>query len=272
MTRLGAFVSHLVISLVIILIILSILVFAWFPPPFFTTDGGWAGIRIIAGVDVVLGPLLTLIVFKPGKPWLKFDLTVIGLIQLSALAWGVWLLHHERPVAAVYADNYFTAVTLSDIKPYGMTRQKLQVFGDKPPYWIFSDLPEDTDEMLKIRSDALKSGLPISQLVDYYKPMDANAMREIRDKSINMQHWLKDEPEKLKRYQQFLAEQDDAGDLVFIPWHARNHYVIVALDTQTRKYIGSLDIPPPNDTSDFPMLGTEAKHTKTIAEDSGSDT
>lgn len=255
MTRLGAFASHLVISLVIILTILSILIFAWFPPPFFTTDGGWAGIRIIAGVDVVLGPLLTLIVFKPGKPGLKFDLTVIGLIQLSALAWGVWMLHHERPIAAVYADDYFTSVTLSEIKPYGMTRQKLHAFGSKPPYWIFSDLPRDSDKLLKTRLDALHNGLPMSQLVDYYKPMDAKAMQEIRGKSINMQRWLKNQPAKLNIYRQFLAEHDDNANLVFVPWHARKHFVIIALDSQTRKYIGTLDIPPPKNATNFPMLG-----------------
>lgn len=272
MTRLKAFATHLVISLVIILTILSILIFAWFPPPFFNTDGGWTGIRIIAGVDVVLGPLLTLIVFKPGKPGLKFDLTVIGLMQLSALTWGIWMLHHERPIAAVYADDYFTPVTFFEIKPYGMTRQKLHAFGDKPPYWIFSELPKDPDKLLKTRIEALHSGRPMSQLVDHYKPMDAKAMQEIRDKSIDMQRWLKNKPAKLKSYRQFLAEHGNDADLVFVPWHARKHYGIIALDTKTQKYVGILHILPPNYTKGYPMLGTKAKHTKKLAVSSGSDT
>jgi len=272
MTKVKAFTSHLGISLIIFLGILSLLIFAWFPPPFFTSDGGWQGIRIIAGVDLVLGPLLTLIVFKPGKPGLKFDLSVIGLMQLSALAWGIWMLHHERPVAAVYADNYFAPVSYSDIKPFGMTRQKFQMLGDKPPYWIFSDLPKNPDKLQKVRISALRRGLPMSRLVEYYKPIDAQAMREIRDKSIDMQRWLKNKPAELKRYRQFLAEHGGGEELVFLPWRARKHYEIIALDSKTRKYVGTLDLWPPKDTTNFPMLGTKTKHAKTLAQHSGSDT
>ncbi|MEJ2399037.1 MAG: hypothetical protein P8Z67_12590, partial [Gammaproteobacteria bacterium] len=101
MTKLKAFASHLGISFLIFLIILYFIIFKWYPFPFFSTDGGWQGIRIIIGVDLVLGPLLTLIVFKPGKPGLKFDLSVIAIMQAGALAWGIWTVHHQRPIAAV---------------------------------------------------------------------------------------------------------------------------------------------------------------------------
>jgi hypothetical protein len=40
------------------------------------------------GRDLALGPLLTLIVFEPGKPSLKFDLSCIVLLQLGALLYG----------------------------------------------------------------------------------------------------------------------------------------------------------------------------------------
>ena len=40
------------------------------------------------GKTTVVGPLLTLIVFRAGKPGMKFDLAVIGLVQVAALAYG----------------------------------------------------------------------------------------------------------------------------------------------------------------------------------------
>ena len=83
--RINAFLIHLTISFIIFLVLAYLIVLHWYPLPYFHTDGGWRGIRIIAGVDLVLGPLLTLIVFKPGKPGLKFDLTLIGLAQAVAL-------------------------------------------------------------------------------------------------------------------------------------------------------------------------------------------
>lgn len=43
----------------------------------------------LAAVDLVMGPLLTLVEFKPGKKSLKFDLTAIALLQAGALLYGL---------------------------------------------------------------------------------------------------------------------------------------------------------------------------------------
>ena len=76
--RIKAFLIHLGISLVILFVLLYLLVFVWYPPPLFAADGGMQGLKIILGVDLVLGPLLTLMVYNPAKGWkrLKFDLWV----------------------------------------------------------------------------------------------------------------------------------------------------------------------------------------------------
>ena len=106
-TRFTAFAVHLGISLVIFAALLLVVVFEWYRFPLFAIEGGWRGIQIIAGCDIVLGPLLTLIVFKPGKPHLKFDLGVIALIQIAALISGTWIAYVQRPVLMVYAEERF---------------------------------------------------------------------------------------------------------------------------------------------------------------------
>ena len=42
--------------MVIFIIIGYLILFHWYPDFFFASDGGWQGIRIIAFVDLVLGP------------------------------------------------------------------------------------------------------------------------------------------------------------------------------------------------------------------------
>ncbi|MCW9032447.1 MAG: hypothetical protein OQK58_13220, partial [Gammaproteobacteria bacterium] len=81
MSRFKAFSIHFAISFVIFLILLYFILVQWYPQPLFSTDGGWRVIRIIVGVDLIIGPFLTLIVFKSGKPGLKFDLAMIALVQ-----------------------------------------------------------------------------------------------------------------------------------------------------------------------------------------------
>ena len=88
----------------------------WYPDFFFQTDGGWQGLRLLLGVDLVLGPLLTLIVYRAGKPGLRFDLTVIGVVQVVCLAAGVWIVRGERPLAIVYIDGSFYSVTAQSFK------------------------------------------------------------------------------------------------------------------------------------------------------------
>lgn len=245
MTKRKAFATHLGISLVIFLILLFFIIFEWYPPPFFSSDGGWQGIRIIIGVDLVLGPLLTWIVFKPGKPGLKFDLTVIGIIQAVALSWGIWTVHHERAIAAVFVENYFVPVTYYQIEGKGMTQDKLQAFGDKAPYWIYSNLPTDDNELQKVRLQALRMGRPLFEFTQYYSPMDTKAMQIIKSRSLDMHEWVKDKPIAKQRYEAFIRSHNNGDNLLFLPWHARERYEIIAVNEYNGRYVGTLDIKPP---------------------------
>lgn len=98
--RFQAFAVHLGVSLVIFLILAALIFFYWFPGVLRIADPNWQTILLlIAGVDLVLGPALTLIVFNPQKKSLKADLSVIALLQTAALVYGVYSVHTTRPLA-----------------------------------------------------------------------------------------------------------------------------------------------------------------------------
>jgi len=94
--RLKAFAIHLAISALIALAVIGLVFFIWYPAPLHTATGVTQIFLLLLTVDVVLGPLLTLIVYKTGKKTLIMDLTVIALLQLSALAYGVWTVAEDR--------------------------------------------------------------------------------------------------------------------------------------------------------------------------------
>jgi hypothetical protein len=71
LNRFPAFGIHLGLSFVIFVVLAYLVIFVWYPSFFFDTDSGWRGMQIIVGIDLVLGPMLTLVVFKAGKPELK---------------------------------------------------------------------------------------------------------------------------------------------------------------------------------------------------------
>src|SRR6056297_3231108 len=120
MSRFAAFAIHLGISLVVFFLLAALVVYVWYPDFFFYSDGGWEGIRIIILVDLVLGPLLTLIVFDRRKPELKRDLAIIAMIQVSCLAAGTYVVWDERPLALVYVDGRFYSMTADDYRQAGV--------------------------------------------------------------------------------------------------------------------------------------------------------
>lgn len=104
--------SHLALSAIIGVVVLAAMILVWYPPPYFDAAGGNDLVLLMVGIDVALGPLLTLAVFNPGKGMgkLRFDLAVIGILQIAALAYGVHVMFAARPAYLVFAVDRFDLV------------------------------------------------------------------------------------------------------------------------------------------------------------------
>jgi len=110
--RLKAASIHLVLSL-LVAALAALLVFGlWYPPPYREISGGRELFLLMVAVDVVLGPLITLAIFNRAKsrPHLLTDFAVIGLIQLTALGYGLWTVSVARPVHLVFEYDRFRVV------------------------------------------------------------------------------------------------------------------------------------------------------------------
>ncbi|ART53275.1 hypothetical protein CBP34_18605 [Acidovorax carolinensis] len=100
------------------LVLVALLVFAlWFPSPLGQLAGGLRLFWTIVGVDLVCGPLLTLLLYRSTKTRLALavDYSLIALLQLAALAYGLQTLAHARPLAQVFEVDRFRLVSYADI-------------------------------------------------------------------------------------------------------------------------------------------------------------
>ena len=140
-SRYQAFASHLAISLIILAILSFIIVKYWYTGMLFEIANGWKAIGIIAGVDIILGPLLTLFIFNPNKKSLPFDLSTIALIQIVALMYGTWTIHQSRPVAITYLHNGFS--TLYANAPY--TKAIMPLINSSNKQLVYKSNPDSTD-------------------------------------------------------------------------------------------------------------------------------
>lgn len=89
----------------------------WYRSPFDELVGGRDLFLILMSVDVVCGPLLTLIAFDRTKTKLKFwgDIVVIAVLQIAALVYGVHTVFEARPVLVAYEGGRFRLVTSAEI-------------------------------------------------------------------------------------------------------------------------------------------------------------
>jgi hypothetical protein len=245
-----AFGIHLTISLAIFLVLLYFIVYHWYPTPFFTTDGGWQGIRLIAFVDVVLGPTLTFIVYNPVKKslrHLRMDLGLIALFQVAALIWGVWTVHNERPYLVIFSDRTFYAMPYYQIKDTGLTQEALSKLGDTPPIKVFTDIPSDPDERFKLFAIAIERQQPLHFISDFYLPFDNSHLEKLIQSSIDMETYLQDKDKNAKLlYQEFTKKhQAQSDNFLYFPLHARYGQYIVVLNKQTLEFVDVLGIKPP---------------------------
>jgi hypothetical protein len=243
MNRIGAAGIHLGISFLIFLVLGYIVVFVWYPDFFFTTDGGWQGIRIIAAVDLVLGPMLTLVVFKQGKPGLKTDLAMIGLFQGLCLFAGTYIVYSERPVAMVYSDGQFFSMGTDAYLDAGAEIPDLSGFPGPSPKWVTLSLPEDLGEQIEIRRRALEAQRPLRTYSELYVPFTLDMLDPAE---AFEQNYLALGDRFEQAIPRWLSEHGgELSDYAFYLMGARYSYVFLGIHVQDRKIVGILDTPAP---------------------------
>jgi hypothetical protein len=108
---------HFGASLVVALCAAWLVFGVWFPSPFDEITGGRNLFLILMAVDVVCGPVLTLVLFDPHKArnkWL-LDLGLILLLQMGALAYGLGQAAAARPVFIAFEGDRFRIVQAQDV-------------------------------------------------------------------------------------------------------------------------------------------------------------
>ena len=112
--RLKFFLSHLLLSFLIASVVVG-LVIIWYPYPLANAVGVTNIFFMLLVIDVIVGPVLGLLVYKEGKKTLKFDLSVIIIIQIAALCYGVFSIEQGRPAWLVFHTDRFELVRKNDL-------------------------------------------------------------------------------------------------------------------------------------------------------------
>ena len=151
--------------------VVGIIYWSWYPEPTFGIVGVLPIMLMLIGVDLILGPLLTLIVYKHGKPGLKFDLSVIALVQIVALVYGAHTLYEEKPHYLVFAIDRLEFVALKDVDPLVMRFDESQTERFAGLVQIFAKRPEDPAEFQQYMDSVISEGQPdLERRPEFWEP------------------------------------------------------------------------------------------------------
>ncbi len=150
---LRAFVTHLGISCVLAALAAWVVMRVWFPYPYGYLAGGLHLFWIMVGVDVVCGPVLTAILFNPRKSRreLTVDLALVALVQLAALAVGLYSMALARPVLTVFESDRLVAVSANQPDPAALPQAppEMRHLSWAGPRLAGVRAPKNGDETLK---------------------------------------------------------------------------------------------------------------------------
>lgn len=234
MTRWQASGIHLSLSLLVAVAAFAVMLLVWYPRPLFEAAGGTGLLFILVAVHLVIGPLLTLIIFKAGKRGLRFDLVAIAALQLGALLYGIYVTFEARPVYIVLVKDQFEVVSAAQIPPEQLALARRPEFRRLPisgPELVYSELDErDRQEVIM----SVLSGGPDVQLRPRHYVPYAERRKEALAQAKPLEHARRTWPEAGPRIEKYLAESGRKdGELVYVPGLAPFGWIIALLDAKT---------------------------------------
>lgn len=245
-TRLRAASIHLALS-ALVATLAALLVFAvWYPYPYSEISGGRELFALVVSVDIVLGPMITFAVFNRAKPRgeLRRDLTVVVLLQLAGLAYGLWTVHLARPVHMVFEYDRFRVVHLVEI-PVELEDQvppgiELAPLGGPT---LLSLRPFRTTQENTEMTVAALQGLHLSARPDLWQPYEAGRAQVLAAAHPAAQ-LMSRFPQRSAEIQAILRKSGRAAAAVaYLPLVARKAEAwTVLLDATTAEVIGYLPL------------------------------
>lgn len=242
-TRQQAFGVHLVASFVIGGLFAVATYFLWYPQPLLAMEGGLLVMGVLLGADVILGPLMTLLVFSPRKPRreLRFDLAVIVTVQLAAFIYGGWVVYSERPKYLVFAHSQFFVVRGTDINglPDEKVLDKSPRYGLIGPSVLYATIPAEHIQNGSALLAAIFGDPTFALDATAYRPFP-HELGKVQPEALNAKEMLSElgeEPAILAKTKGIAV-----SDLSFFQVKGRASSGVAVLHQQTGELLDILDV------------------------------
>ena len=245
MSKSNAALTHLWPSILVLAVIGSLILFVWYPSSFlqFKDTGKFSLLLVITASFT--GPALTWFIYTKGKRGLGFDLIIIGLIQLTAIAWGTGALYQNRPYFMVFTVDRFEVLSMRDVDLAGITDPR---FLNKPlvgPIQLYAGMPKDEESFQRLLKEIMFEGKPDLQFRTEFWSLYTEKQQLALQNSRPLFELRSARPEYVGVIDKLVKNHgDDIDHLNFVPAMMQNGQFAVILDADSGEVIDSLVIDP----------------------------
>ena len=239
--RLKFFFSHLSISFLIALLVIGLVFFVWYPAPLAKAVGVTNIFLMMLAIDVIVGPILGWLVYQEGKKTLKFDLSVIILIQIAALCYGVFSIEQGRPAWLVYNVDRFELVRKNELVDTNI--QQAQPRFQKPswfkPQYVATEFAKDIQQRNDEMFAEVLGGISIAQRPERYVEL-TQAKTQIQQRALPLVELQQYNPKT--DVEKTLAEYPKAN--AWLPLKANAVDMVVLVNKESASIINVVDLRP----------------------------
>lgn len=244
MSRYRASLIHLGISAVLVGTVIGIVYWIWYPEPTLEVVGAFPIIRLLVLVDLVIGPLLTMIVYVHGKSGLKFDLTVIALLQIAALVYGSHRLYEEKPEFLVFAIDRVEFVASNQIDESAIQFEPTDAVRFAKLVQVFAKPPESPEENQRYLESIMAGQPDLERRAEYWEPWAAGA-NDIRNRVMPIDEIKAASSRESENIRQVIDEYGDLHpNLGVLPIGGIERDMGMLIDRDTLEVLDVLDANP----------------------------
>ena len=235
------FFSHLFISLIIALLAMVLVLCIWSPLPLAKAVGVIPIFLMMIVINVIIAPLLSLIVYKEGKKTLKADLSIIVILQMLALGYGVYSIEGGRPVWVAYNVDRFELVRKNEVITDHI-EQALPQFQDTPwfkPQYVAVKFATDVNQRNDDMFSEVFGGISIAQKPERYVNINqAKSQLQQRAKSLKELNHYND----VQQVNYILSKHPQAN--AFVPLKANAVDMTVLINKDKGEVVKIVDLRP----------------------------
>lgn len=243
--RIRALTLNLALSAIMLGIVLAVVLLAWYPDPYFRIQNAIRLVMVLVVVQLVLGPLLTFILYKPGKKGLWFDLVVITLLQFAALAFGANALYEGKPRFMVYAVDRFNVLAARDVDFSQIRDPRFLAQPEKGPLMVIANMPMNQEEAQQLLHETLIDGKPDLERRPQYWGDYATGFPHIAAQARTLADLREARPDASGAIERVLsATGRKAGELIFMGVIGKKEDFAVVVDPDSGEVLGAVACDP----------------------------